>query len=104
MLEGECEISVRKDVLEEQLQEQPTTPIVEDGWLVDYEEPEVSKEVWNAEFMKIYEKLQPYYTFPQELEDIIEEELNAYFNDNRTLEETTSILQNRVQLWLDENL
>ncbi len=104
ILEGECEISVRKDVLEEQLQEQPTAPIVEDGWQVGYEEPEVSKEEWNAEFMKIYEKLQPYYTFPKELADIIEEELNAYFNHNRALEETTSILQNRVQLWLDENL
>lgn len=103
-LESEYEISVRKDVLEEQLQEQPTVPIVEDGWLVGYEEPEVSIDVWNAEFMKLYEKLQPYYTFPEELEDIIEEELKAYFNDNRTLEETTSILQNRVQLWLDENL
>ena len=38
-----------------------------------------------------------------QVRDIIMEEAQVYFDDGRSIEETAKIIQNRVQLYLDEN-
>lgn len=100
---GESQSSVREDVFEEQLQD-----LLPDNTWYSYNdevvEITVTPEEWTAEFEKIYEKLVPLPDFPADLEQIMREELEPYFDGEKELEETIEILQNRVQLWLDENL
>lgn len=41
---------------------------------------------------------------PLELRDIIREEVQAYFNGDKSMEEVSEVIQNRVQLYLNEQL
>lgn len=116
MSDMELECSARQDVLTEQLTAIPEhhirmTPgsmeiFEQTGNYEDIKNIEVTiePEVWTEAFWKLYDKLKPYPTFPEGLTVIIEEELDIYFGGGKTAEETAKILQNRVQLWIDENL
>lgn len=116
MSDTELQCSARRDVFEEQLAEIPEhysrmTPgsmeiFEQTGNYEDIKDIEVTiaPEVWTEEFWKLYDKLKPYPTFPEELTVILDEELDIYFGGGKSAEETAEILQNRVQLWMDENL
>lgn len=53
------------------------------------------------------EKMFPYLHLSQRssstIADIVIEEVQAYFAGDKTVEETAAIIQNRAQLYIDEN-
>lgn len=55
------------------------------------------------EYMDFLESSVPWPEDPSQISAILKEELGAYFSGAKSLEETVDVLQNRVQLYLDEN-
>lgn len=51
---------------------------------------------------ELLDRARPYKFYAMEIEDILYEELKPYFQGTRSVEETVTILDNRVQLYLDE--
>lgn len=72
----------------------------EDGYLRWQEDGLDQEQLETLE--ELFEQAQPYTFYAMGIEDIIYEELEPYFTDARSLEETVKILDNRVQLYLDE--
>ncbi len=94
-------LSVRKDVLEEYLQNIPEETL----WFSNGEAIEVTLDTEKnvEEFMDLYEKAEPKPSLPAEVENILEEELQSYFAGQKTLDQVCSVLQNRMQLYLYEH-
>lgn len=94
-------LTVRKDVLEEYLNNLPEETL----WIMEGEAFEVSldKERVSEQFMSLYEKAVPNPGLPAEVENILEEELQSYFEGQKTAEQVCSVLQNRMQLYLYEH-
>lgn len=57
---------------------------------------------WLEEFMDFVENCQPTPDTPKAISNILYDELAGYFEGNRSAEETAQTIQNRVQLYLDE--
>lgn len=57
---------------------------------------------WLEEFMDFVENCQPEPDIPKAVYNILREELAGYFDGDRSAEETAQIVQNRIQLYLDE--
>lgn len=55
------------------------------------------------EYMDFLESCVPWPKDPSQISAILKEELSAYFSGAKGKEETINVLQNRVQLYLDEN-
>lgn len=92
--------SVRQDVFQEQLDGMPEELVhYRDGAYVTIP---VDKEQAKERLLSIYEKAVPYPAMPQEIGQVLEEELSECFHGTRSVEEVAGILQNRVQLYLDE--
>ena len=53
-------------------------------------------------FQELLEEARPYDFYAMELYDLIYEELTPYFQGDRSLEETVTILDSRVQVYLNE--
>ncbi len=94
-------LSVRKDVFEESLNNLPE----ETMWIIDGEDFKftVDKERVSEQFMSLYEKAVPNPSLPAEVENILEEELQSYFEGQKTAEQVCSVLQKRMQLYLYEH-
>lgn len=56
-----------------------------------------------ADFNVFLERCKPVPSIPETLENILWEELDVYFAGGRSAEDTAGIIDNRVQLYLDEN-
>ena len=109
------ELPVRKDVFEEKAQEATQKPyyLDENGNKVEYDEtywvndeeiplPPMTKEQvdWIVDF--VYSVDKPVY-YNEDVMNIINEEMDAYFKDQKTAQDVAGIIQNRVQLFVDEN-
>lgn len=57
---------------------------------------------WLEEFMDFVENCRPEPDAPKAISNILYDELAGYFDGNRSVEETAQLIQNRVQLYLDE--
>lgn len=55
-------------------------------------------------FMDIYERTQSVYSYDTDMMDIITEECAAFFAGQKTAEETASLIQNRVSLYVAERM
>ena len=58
---------------------------------------------WLKEFLDFLENCEPEPVMPEQIGDIIYEEVKAYFNGDKSAAEAANIIHNRVQLYLDEN-
>lgn len=92
-------MSVRKDVFEEQLMEMPFTSFYE-GF--DIRKAVIDRERMKEDYMALLEQAVPVSYLPQELLDIIMEELENYFSGAITEEQAIDHLKNRVELYLME--
>lgn len=101
--------SVRKNSLEEDRVEKSDSG--KDRWDFDLGGGEGTTEIVSKSDVKAYvrdfnaflEKCSPTPIIPETLEDIIWEELDAYFEGDRAATDTAQTIDNRVQLYLDEN-
>lgn len=92
--------SVRQDIFLEQLDDMPEEwEGFIDGAPVTIP---VDKEQAKERVLSLYEKAVPYPSMPQEIGQVLEEELSECFQGTKSVEEAAGILQNRVQLYLDE--
>lgn len=98
-------LSVRKDVLESQIQEIQGGLIIHKYGYPDIkikEEPDIEK---NRElFYGLLENSKPKKYFPGQLRDILYEELDAYLSGGIAREALIDHLSNRVGLYLNENM
>ena len=58
---------------------------------------------WLEEFLDFLENCEPEPFMPEQIRTIIAEELDAYFEGDRSAGDVANIIHNRVQLYLDEN-
>ena len=72
----------------------------EDGEIIVYEATEEDVEVIRWMIENASQKMQRYL----EIQDIIDEEAQAYYSGQKSLEDTTAIIQSRVMLYLEEQL
>lgn len=92
--------SVRQDIFLEQLDDMPEEwEGYIDGAPITIP---VDKEQAKERVLSLYEKAVPYPSMPQEIGQVLEEELSECFQGAKSVEEVAGILQNRVQLYLDE--
>ena len=54
------------------------------------------------EYLEVLENAAPLPTWREQIEGVVLEESQAYFKGDKTAEDVASIIQNRVQLFLDE--
>lgn len=101
--------SVRRNSLEEaQIRK---SDYEKDKWSYRYGKEKGSLTIISKSDVKAYvkvfntflEKCEPVPQIPETLESILWEELDAYFGGDKTAEDTAKIIDNRVQLYLDEN-
>lgn len=95
-----------------QMEQKPQTYIDENGKEVEYEETytENGKEkklgrVTDeecAKVMKFIESLTQVMRYDEKVYEIMEEETGAYFSDQKSVEETAKLIQNRIQTYLSE--
>lgn len=52
--------------------------------------------------MALYEQIDTVYRWDESLEEIITDVAGAYFAGDKTLDETTALIQNRAQLYVNE--
>lgn len=100
-------ISIRKDVLEEQIQDSMESYVhlteIEKG----KEQANLMREKMSKDaevFRTIISEAVPEKWMPQEVTDILEEEFGEYFCGNCTREQLLNHLQSRVGLYLSENI
>lgn len=94
-------LSVRKDVLEESLEE------INDYayFSVDGENFEISVDKVDVKkrFTDLYEKSEVWPNLPNEVRMILEEETGSYFNGQKSAKQVSEIIQNRIQLYFYEH-
>ena len=92
--------SVRKDVFERRLADVES----EVKYQVDGEELmiKVDREAVKETLLALYEESVPYPALPGDLADVFAEELSGFFQGGQSAEQAAKILQNRVQLYLNE--
>lgn len=73
------------------------------GWTA-WEEVAVKPDgtTWDQEYLELLNAARPYRNMDPALEDIIMEEVGAYFSGDRDVKSVAAQIQNRVQLYLDE--
>jgi len=100
--------SCRMDVTEEALNAYQENPKVKNNsaarksWGVEYTIAPLSEEQI-AQFWALFEDAKPEFSLPSEIYDMACEELAPYFAGDCTAEDAVAKLDNRVQLYLDEN-
>ena len=57
---------------------------------------------WDQEYLELLNAARPYRSMDTAIEDIIMEEVGAYFSGDRDVKSVAALIQNRVQLYLDE--
>lgn len=104
--------SVRKDVLRDQVGDDPNIysrpyilvpDLLHDGfnpWPINNLKPDGT--TYLEEFMEFAESCEPVPYCPDAVSEIIQEEIGAYFNGNRSAKDTADIIHRRVQLYFDE--
>lgn len=96
-------MSVRKDVLEEQIDRMnEDTYTLVPGFPQIHLEDQVNKELDRATLYELLEKAEPQRNLPSELSKILLEELEEYFGGNLTEDMLIDHLANRVELYLLE--
>ena len=100
MADGADVFSVRKDVFESRLADVES----EVKYQVDGEELmiKVDREAVKETLLALYEESVPYPALPGDLADVFAEELSGFFQGGQSAEQAAKILQNRVQLYLNE--
>ena len=53
-------------------------------------------------FMEIYEACENFYSYDQDITNLISEEAAAFFDGQKTAEETAKLIQDRVSLYVME--
>ena len=53
-------------------------------------------------FMRLYESCNSITAYNEEINNIISEETDAFFDGQKTAEETASLIQNRISLYINE--
>ncbi len=102
--ESNFSLSIRKDVLEEQINAVNEETLV---YAMGFESMILGDEVDNQKDGKILRDIinhaKPKRTFPEELNTILTEELQQYFSDAITEDVVIQRLENRIGLYLDES-
>lgn len=97
-------ISIRKDIMEEQLEEEIRSLLSQetevDGIRTEKQREQMDRE--KAFFLELLEKAVPEPRLPSELEDILWTEFSDYFDGKITKDLLTDHLRNRVQLYFNE--
>ncbi|MCM1120713.1 MAG: hypothetical protein NC543_15275, partial [bacterium] len=102
---------VRRDLIEEYIGEDPWMP-------EDYKDPVYGHTLvwkktiplptkpdgttWDQEYIELLETAEPYRESTTAIKRIILEELNSYYSGDKDAETVAALIQNRVQLYLDE--
>lgn len=58
---------------------------------------------WDQEYLELLNTARPYRNLDPSIENIIMEEVEAYFSGDRDVKSVVALIQNRVQLYLDES-
>ncbi len=96
-------LSIRKDIMEEEIRASKNWHIVGDGPFGIYCVIDEIEEELKEKFLELIHIAQPYPSSKVDrINEIIQEETQAYFYGTATKEDTASKIHNRVQLYLDE--
>ncbi len=107
-MDDDIVFSCRMDVTEEALNAYQENPSVKKNsftrktWGVDYTIAPLNEEQI-AQFWALFEDAKPEFSWPSEIYDMACEELAPYFAGDCTAEDAAAKLDNRMQLYLDEN-
>lgn len=90
-----------KDLLKEDIYSSPPRLVYGwSSWSLISVKPDGS--TWDQEYQELLNAARPYRNMDTAIEDIIMEEVGAYFSGDRDVKSVAAQIQNRVQLYLDE--